>query len=120
HRDIVGAGRLAEIDELGNELERRAVWEPIYQRMADEYLDGTVERWVREIAPTIVLADIVKVSPIQYVAHRLRIPCVQLSTHLSQRIDELPPFMTDLSLEANPLELETARWQTRCVRLTTP
>ena len=116
HKDIVRLGRLAEIDQLATREERDAAWGQIRDRINDEYFDGTIQDAIRQIDPAVIAADVILLSPIQFVAHRLGIPWLQISTSLSQHHDELPPISSALLPGARPLELEASRWETSCLR----
>jgi UDP:flavonoid glycosyltransferase YjiC (YdhE family) len=85
-------------------------------RIADEYLRGTIDAHVRAIAPDAVIADARGGSPIQLVAFALGIPCLQLSTTLSQHLGAAPPLTSSLAPDASPLELAAARWLASCLR----
>jgi UDP:flavonoid glycosyltransferase YjiC (YdhE family) len=52
-------------------------------------------------------------------AHGLGLPCLRLSTSLSQRLDELPPLTTALPPDAPAPVLEAARRVARCSRFDT-
>jgi zeaxanthin glucosyltransferase len=120
HRDVLRRGRLEEIDGLRTGEERNVALGQIRDRVEDDYFDGTVEELIRTIDPAIIVADVITLSPLQYVSHRLGIPCLQISTSLSQRLDELPPLISHLSPRAPRLELETARWESSSLRYGTP
>jgi MGT family glycosyltransferase len=85
-------------------------------RRMDDFLSGAVEARVAAIDPAIVLADVIE-PPVALVAHRLGIPCLRLSTSLSQRLTELPPLTSALAPDSPFLELEAARWAASCLRL---
>ena len=108
HTAILRRGRLAEIDQLATPEDRDAAWIQIRERISDEYFDGTIEALVREIDPVVIAADVILLSPIQLVAHRLGIPWVQLSTSLSQHLDQLPPLSSAALPGAGSLELAAA------------
>jgi zeaxanthin glucosyltransferase len=119
HRDIFPRGAFAERERL-HSGERHQAWLDAGNRVADEYFRGRIEAFVRELDPDIIIADVIAFSPIQFVAHRLGLPCLQLSISLPQRIDNLPPLTTALRPDASPLQLEGARWQESCLRRATP
>jgi UDP:flavonoid glycosyltransferase YjiC (YdhE family) len=85
-------------------------------RRMDDLLAGAVEERVAAIHPSIVLVDVIEPAMV-LVAHRLGIPCLRLSTSLSQRLTELPPLTSALPPDAPFLELEAARWAASCLRL---
>ncbi len=112
HRDHVPRGRLAELEQLVIEYEREAAWGQIRDRVCEEYFDPRgVEATIRALDPDIVLTDVVALSPLQFIAHRLALPCLQVSTSLLQRHDELPPVSSALRADAAPIELAAARWE---------
>jgi zeaxanthin glucosyltransferase len=116
HRDAMWRGRLAEIDKMYVETARNAAWSQIRDRIDEDYFSGRIEELVHAIAPAVIAADIITLSPMQYVAHRLGIPCLQLSTSLSQRHDELPPLSSELLPSGRPLELAAAQWAATSIR----
>ena len=121
HADYVPRGRLAEIEQLDTESDREMEWNRIRSCILADYFDGRdLKCAVREIDPDIILADIVSASPMQYIAHSLKIPCLQLSTSFSQRFDELPPLLSPLPPNTPPLELAASRWESSSVRIFGP
>jgi MGT family glycosyltransferase len=82
-----------------------------------EYLEGTrIEELLRATAPDLLIADVVSLSPLQFAAHALGIPVLQVCTSLSQRHGARPPLISPLCADTPPLLLEAERWATCCVR----
>lgn len=86
-----------------------------HQQIADDYHRGAIDAHVRAIDPAVIVADARASSPIQLVAYRHRIPCVQLSLTLSQHLDDRPPLTSALAPDASPLERQGARWLASCL-----
>lgn len=117
HADAVPRGRLAQIDAHLTQWERDSAWEQIRDRItAEDYFSGRIEKTVRRINPSILLTDVVAVSPMQFIAHRLKLPCLQISTSLSHRHHDLPPLSSALPLDTPPVELAAAQWEATSLR----
>jgi zeaxanthin glucosyltransferase len=107
HGDVFPLGKSSEIDRLPVQ-ERVELEGVLRKRMAVDKVGGRVERCLRAVDPAIVLVDIID-GGTAFVVHSLGLPCLRLSTSLSQRLDELPPLTTSLPLETPHFELEAAR-----------
>jgi zeaxanthin glucosyltransferase len=118
HCDIVPRGLLPFLDELVTNEERDYVWGTIRDRVHEEYFDvAPVSECLAAERPDIVLTDVVPVSPMQFAAHRLGLPCLQLCTSLPQWYDAaLPPLTSALLPGAPPLELQAAQLQASCLQ----
>lgn len=121
HADQVPPGRLPEIDQFTTESDRDLAWDQIRDCISEDYFDGrTLKQAVLEIEPDIILADIVSASPMQYIAHALGLPCLQLSTSFSQRFDELPPLLSPCLPNASLIEIAASQWESSSVRIFGP
>jgi zeaxanthin glucosyltransferase len=83
--------------------------------VARDYFEGEMAERVRGVAPDLIVADPALVSPLQFVAHELRVPCVQLSLTFSRRFAAGPPVNSSLSPCSTSLQLAGARWQSSCL-----
>jgi MGT family glycosyltransferase len=117
HGDYVPRGRLAQIEAHLTQWERDLAWEQIRDRVTmEDYFSGRIEKTVRMIDPSIILADVVAVSPMQFIAHRLKLPCLQLSTSLSHQHHDLPPLSCSLPMDTTAVELAAAQWEATSLR----
>lgn len=116
HRDAIPKGRLPELARLPSQ-EHNDAWNAIRQSITLDYMSGDIELCVRAIEPAVIIADIIIMSPLQLVAHRLGIPCLQFSTSLSQRCDEIPPLTSDIDLDSGWFERQSASWEASCLGL---
>ena len=117
HQELLPRGAFTVIEENPFAEERERAWGRIRDRVQAEYTAGTaLEQLLRAINPDLLIADVVPLSPLQFAAHALAIPCLQVSTSLSQHQDELPPLISSLDADTPPLLLEAARWDSCCVR----
>jgi UDP:flavonoid glycosyltransferase YjiC (YdhE family) len=117
HADILPRGALTAMEAIPLDEERGRAWGRVRDRIHSEYFDGRgIETLLREAAPQLVLADVVALSPLQFAAHALGIPCVQLSTSLSQRFGAGPPLISPLQEDLSPPMMQVARWSSCCVR----
>src|SRR5687768_12402604 len=73
-------------------------------RQLEEWMSGATERVVARLDPAVMLVDVI-VGPMALVAHRLGVPCLRVSTSLSQRLDELPPLTSDLPIDTPHFEI---------------
>jgi zeaxanthin glucosyltransferase len=117
HRAALPAGALTEIEALETDDEREAAWMRVRAAIEEEYFSGRIEALVREVAPSVIAADVITLSPLQLVAHALGVPCVQLSTSLPQAHDAArPPITSALPPDADPFVQAAARWESSCLR----
>lgn len=117
HAEILPPGALDGIENALHDEERDRAWGRVRDRVHEEYLDGArIEDLLRTVAPDLVIADVVSLSPLQFAAHSLGIPVLQVCTSLSQRHGPHPPLISSLEPDAPPLLLEAERWSTCCVR----
>lgn len=87
----------------------------IEARVACDFFDGEMLDCVRAFGPDLIVADSSLFSPLQFVAHALRVPCLQLSLTFARRWSELPPLTCDAPLDAAPLRIAGARWEGSCL-----
>jgi zeaxanthin glucosyltransferase len=108
HRDVYPRGWAVEFGRLPVGETRASAARLSQAWRAENFLSGRVEEWVRQANPDLILSDVLNYH-MTLVAHRLQVPCMRLSTSLSQRLDELPPLTSSLPLDTPPLQLEAAR-----------
>jgi zeaxanthin glucosyltransferase len=108
HRDVYPRGWSAAFAHLPADEKRARATRLSQARRTENFLSGRVEGWVRSIDPDLILSDVVTYH-MTLVAHRLELPCIRLSTSLSQRLDELPPLTSSLPPDTPPIQLAAAR-----------
>jgi zeaxanthin glucosyltransferase len=117
HAEILPQGAFTALQENPDDQDREHGWDHARDRVCAEYYEGgRLENILRTVNPDLLIADVVPLSPLQFVAHALGIPCLQISTSLSQRHDELPPLISSLEPDTPQLLLDAARWESCSVR----
>jgi len=106
---------LARLRDAADAAERDWLRLEIDAFIARDYFDGDTMERVKAAAPDIIVADSALLSPLQFVARALRVPCVQLSLTFSRRWSAGPPFNSSLRMTAPALQLAGARWQGSCL-----
>lgn len=83
--------------------------------VARDIFDGDLLEVVRGFAPDLIVADSGLRSPVQFVAHQLRVPCLQLSLTFARRWSDAPPLTSHCGPEAGELQRAGARWEGSCL-----
>jgi zeaxanthin glucosyltransferase len=97
HADVRPAGSLAAMDRAPLDHDALLVNRV---RFGDEWLGGAVERVFRAVNPAIILVDVISWGA-AFVAHGLGIPCLRLTTSLSQSLEDgIPPLTSSLLPDA--------------------